>query len=342
MIFLIRKKERGTIMHNFKIGVLGVADHFIKRVLLPLKQSEIIDVYAIASRSAEKAKKAGEQWDIPVTYGSYEELLKDGEVDAVYIPLPNHVHVEWIKKCADAGKHIICEKPLTLNALEAKEAADYVKVKGVHIMEAFMYRFHPKWKRVKELVSHGEIGEVQAIHTLFSYNNQDPKNIRNIKEYGGGTLMDIGCYAISTARYIMGDEPKRVVGLNTYDENFGTDILSSGMMDFGTARCMFTCGTQIYAQQEVKILGTGGAITVTIPFNDCPDIPGKIIVATDVAVRTVEFDPVEQYRLEFEEFARSVHQNKLVPTPIEDAVSNMKVIDALFQSADEGKWIEIR
>lgn len=328
-------------MEPFRIGVLGVARHFVLRVLDPLLKSKKVQVYAIASRNVQKAKDAAEKWGFPVYYGSYEELLADEKVEAVYIPLPNHMHAEWIKKCADAGKHILCEKPLTLNAKEAEEVAEYANSKGVKLMEAFMYRFQPKWKRTKELVEHGEIGKILSIHTIFSYSNNDPENIRNIKDYGGGALMDIGCYAISTARYIMGREPERVVGLTHYDSRFETDILSSGMMDFGVARCMFTVGTQMFPQQEVTIFGTGGTITVTIPFNDFPDAKAKIIVQTDVGTRVVEFDPADQYQLEFEAFAEAIREGKEVPTPLQDAINNMKVIDALSESGKKGAWIEL-
>ncbi|MDD3839746.1 MAG: Gfo/Idh/MocA family oxidoreductase [Clostridia bacterium] len=328
-------------MEPFRIGVLGVADHFILRVLNPILKSDKVQVYAIASRNVQKAKAAAEKWGFPVFYGSYEELLADDKVEGVYIPLPNHMHAEWIKKCADAGKHVLCEKPLTLDSKQAEDVVKYVDSKGVKLMEAFMYRFHPKWKRAKELVEHGEIGKVLSIHTVFSYQNNDPKNIRNIKEYGGGALMDIGCYAISTARYITGKEPERVVGLNHYDPDFDTDILSSGMLDFGTVRCMFTVGTQMFPEQEVAIFGTGGSITVTIPFNDFPDVEAKIIVKTSIGTREVRFDPTDQYRLEFEGFAQAVREDKEVPTPPQDAINNMKVIDALLESGRKGTWVKL-
>ena len=328
-------------MKPFRIGVLGVAHNLILRVLNRLLKSNKVQVYAIASRDIKKAKDAAEKWGIPVYYGSYEELLADEEVEGVYIPLPNHMHAEWIKKCADAGKHILCEKPLTMDAKEAEEAVRYAESKGVKLMEAFMYRFHPKWKRAKELVEHGEIGKVLSIHTVFSYSNNDPRNIRNIKAYGGGALMDIGCYAISTARYIMGREPIRVIGLNNYDPDFETDILSSGILDFDVARCVFTVGTQMFPQQEVTIFGSGGTITVTIPFNDFPDVKAKIIVQTSVGTREIEFEPADQYQLEFEGFAQAIREGNELPIAPEDAINNMKVIDALLESGKKGIWIEL-
>lgn len=328
-------------MKPFRIGVLGVANHFIQRVVNPIQKSDKVEVYAIASRDVNKAHDAAKKWGIPVYYGSYEELLSDKNVEGVYIPLPNHMHAQWIKKCADAGKHILCEKPLTMNAKEAEEVVRYVESKGVKLMEAFMYKFHPKWKRVKELVEHREIGDILSIHTVFAIQVYDPNNIRNIKAYGGGGLMDVGCYAVSTARYITGKEPIRVIGLNTYDPNLDVDILSSGILDFGFERCVFTVGTQMFPQQEVKIFGNGGTITVTIPFNDFPDVKAKIIVQNSVGTREVEFDPVDQYKLEFEDFAQAIREGKEVPVPPIDAINNMKVIDALVESGKKGTWIEL-
>lgn len=326
---------------KMKIGILGVSGHFFLRCCLPLQQSDEIEVYAIASRSEEKAKKASQEWGIPVFYDSYDQLLEDKNIEAVYIPLPNHMHAEWIKKCADAGKHIICEKPLALDAEEASQVAEYVKQRNVKLMEAFMYKFHPKWNRAKEIVKIGEIGRVTAIHTIFTYNNKDSKNIRNIKAYGGGALYDIGCYAISTARYLLDEEPKKVIALAEEDQEFSTDILTSGILDFGTARCLFTVGTQISNQQEVTIYGTGGKITVTIPFNDFPDVKGRIIVETGVGRRDIEFDPVDQYRLEFEAFASAIKNGRVVPITPEESINNMRVMDAVRKSYETGKWIEV-
>ncbi|WP_105617520.1 Gfo/Idh/MocA family protein [Vallitalea okinawensis] len=326
---------------KMKIGVLGVSGHFFLRCCLPLQHSNQIEVYAIASRNKEKAKKASKEWNIPVFYDSYDQLLQDKKIEAVYIPLPNHMHAEWIKKCADAGKHIICEKPLALDADEAKVVAAYVKERNVKLMEAFMYRFHPKWNRAKEIVKTGGIGRVTAIHSIFTYNNKDSKNIRNIKAYGGGALYDIGCYAISTARYLLDEEPRKVIALAEEDQEFSTDVLTSGILDFGTARCLFTVGTQTSNQQEVTIYGTGGKITVTIPFNDFPDVKGNIIVETGLGKRKVEFDPVDQYRLEFEAFASAIKNDSNVPITPEESIKNIHVMDAVRESYETGKWIKL-
>lgn len=240
-----------------KLGVLGVSGHFEKRVILPLQKSTVIEVYAIASRSREKAESFAKKYEIPHWYSSYEELLKDKSIEMVYIPLPNHMHCEWIKKTADAGKHILCEKPLAMNSSEAKTCIQYAQSKNVSIMEAFMYRFHPQWKHALELIRTGEIGKIQSIHVFFGYNNTDPKNIRNIKENGGGALMDIGCYAVSTARFLLETEPVRVLSLVKRDQNFGTDILSSGILDFGMFVRYLQYRPRFFHVKELKCLGAG-------------------------------------------------------------------------------------
>jgi len=325
-------------MSRFKFGVLGVSRHFITRILPALAHSAEVEVFAVASRSQAKVENAATQYGIPHSYGSYEALLQDGEVDAVYIPLPNDSHLEWIKKAVDAGKPVLCEKPLTMNAADAKEALEYARSKNVPVMEAFMYRFHPQWRHVAEILRFEEIGKVRAIHTFFGYNNADPKNIRNIKANGGGALYDIGCYAISSARLIMGSEPRRVLAVMEQHPDFGTDILTQAILDFGTARALFTVATQVFPQQKVTIYGTAGMIEVGIPFNQPGDVPAKVTVQTSVATRVVELGPANQYRVLFEEFARAVREGTPLPLPLEDTVANMKVIDALFRSAESGQW----
>ena len=328
-------------MKPLNLGVLSVSGHFIKRVLLPLRDIDNVNIYAIASRDLDKAEKAAYEYAIPNVYGSYQDLLNDPEVDFVYIPLPNHLHLEWIKKSADAGKHILCEKPIAMNAKEASEAIAYAQSKGVKIMEAFMYRFHPQWIRAKELVQVGEIGGITAIQTFFSYNNPDPENIRNILEYGGGGIMDIGCYAISIPRYFLDREPVKVVSTVVYDSEFNTDKLTSAILDFGKAQATFTVATKTYPYQKVIIHGSSGNITVHIPFNTFPDVPASITVDTKIGIRNIEFPPTDHYGLQFQAFAEAVINDLPVPTDPEDAVSNMRVIDAVFRSAKNGAWENI-
>jgi len=325
-------------MEPVRWGVLGVATHFVLRVLMPLLKSEQVEVSAIASRSADRARQAAERWGIPRWYGSYEELLADKEIEAVFIPLPNHLHTEWIRKCADAGKHVLCEKPLALNAKEAAAAVAYAGKTGVLLMEAFMYRFHPQWRRARELVRIGEIGAVRAVHTYFCYDLKDPQNIRNRIDMGGGALMDIGCYAVSVPRFLFGREPERVLGVVERDPQFKTDIFSSAILDFGSGRSLFSVSTQAFAYQRVEVHGTGGHLRIEVPFNMYPDVPPRLTVVTAVGERVVELPTADQYGLEFEAFSRALRQGQPAPTPPQDAVDNQKVLDALFRSAESGRW----
>ncbi len=319
-------------------GVLGVSGHFIKCVVLPARSSPQLQVRAIASRSADRAQQAAEAYHIARAYGSYEELLADDEIEAVYNPLPNHMHLEWSKKAADAGKHVLCEKPLCLSAAEVEEAIAYTQAKGVLLMEAFMYRFHPQWVRTRELVYTGAIGRPVAVQASFSYNNPDPANIRNIREAGGGGLYDIGCYAVSSARFLLGAEPQRAVALVQRDPASGTDRLSSGLLDFGGAQAEFTVGTQHAAHQHVTVFGTSGYITLPCPFTPPPDVPATIVVVTTIGRREVRFDPVDQYRLQFEAFSHAVRAGGAAPIAPADALANQRVLDALFASEHSGRW----
>lgn len=320
-------------------GILGVSGHFLLRVATPIKKSKLVSLRAIGSRSAEKARAAAEAHGIAAWYGSYEEVLQDEAVEAVFIPLPNHMHTEWIRKAADAGKHILCEKPLALDAADAADAIQYAKSKGVLVMEAFMYRFHPQWVRVAEIVRCGEIGKVHAVHSFFSYMNKDPQNIRNQLEAGGGALLDIGCYTVSVPRLVMGREPVRVVSLVARDPGFGTDILSSGILDFGdNSRALFTVGTQTFPHQRVDVYGSNGTITVYVPFNMYPDVPAKVTVRTGVGTRDILLGPEDQYGLMFDAFSRAIREGKPEPTDPADAINNQKVLDALFRSEKSGTW----
>ena len=325
-------------MKKMKFGVLGVSGHFLKRIVLPLQNSDKVKIHGIGSRNIKKAEKTAAEYKIPRAYGSYEEVLADGEIDAIFIPLPNHLHKEWIFRSIDAGKHVLCEKPIGMNAAETREIIKYSKNSGFIVMEAFMYRFHPKWHKAKSIVDNGYIGKVTQIHTVFSYNNQDPENIRNIKDIGGGALLDIGCYAISTARYIVGRAPDRVVSLVSEHPSFKTDMTTSAILDFGGTRALFTVSTATFPQQEVRIFGTEGSVTVTIPFNDISEIPGRILFENNETNRVIEVSPVNQYKLMFEKFADSVWKGEALPVPLGDSLENMKTIDAVFRSAESGNW----
>ncbi|AEF82196.1 Gfo/Idh/MocA family protein [Leadbettera azotonutricia] len=326
-------------MDKLRMGVLGCSGHYSLRVSTPLKSSLLIEPYAVASRDAAKAKKYAKTWGFEKSYGSYEDLLSDPNVDFVYIPLPNHLHLQYIKKAADAGKAILCEKPLCLNAKEAAQAASYCQKKKVPLMEAFMYRFHPQWIRAYEIARSGELGEVMGTGGVFSYDNKDPSNIRNIASAGGGALLDIGCYTVSSARYLMGAEPKKVVANALRDSAFKTDTYVSAILDFGNGKSStFTIGTQIFPYQRVTAYGTGGDLSIDVPFNMYGDVPGVVTVSQGVGTRVIQTEIADQYLLEFDSFAQALIEKTEVPTPIQDAINNMAVIDALFASASSGKW----
>ena len=328
-------------MNSLRWGVLSVSNHYKLRVHQQLVGSELTKVVAIASRDAEKAAQAAREFGFAKSYGSYEALLADPDIDAVYIPLPNHLHAEWIKKAADAGKHVLCEKPFAMDAAQAVDAARYAESKGVKVMEAFMYRFHPQWVRAKEIVLSGEIGKVLFVQTRFAFNNRDPRNIRNILETGGGAIYDIGCYACSSARFIIGKEPSRAISLTERDATFGTDILSSAILDFGDARAIFTVGTQSFPTQRVDVIGSAGSISIHIPFNMYSDVPAEMSVVTSIGPRTLSLGPAGQYRLMFDAFSTSVLEGREVPTPVSDAIGNMRAIDALFRSEKSGFWEKV-
>src|SRR5262245_39611191 len=254
-------------MPKVRWGVLSTANIGTQKVLPAMQRGQYCEIAAIASRDLAKAQAAAARLGIPKAYGSYEELLADPEIDAVYNPMPNHLHVPWSIKALEAGKHVLCEKPIALSSAQAQELVDAAKqYPALKVMEAFMYRHHPQWQRTKAIVSVGGIGSLRTIHSFFSYYNDDPTNIRNQSDIGGGGLMDIGCYNISLSRFIFGGEPQRVCGIVEYDPQLKTDRLASGMLDFGTGTATFTCSTQLANYQRVHIFGDKGRIEIEIPF----------------------------------------------------------------------------
>ena len=329
-------------MERLRMGVLGCSRHYALRVAIPLASSLLVEPYAVASRDAARARQFAEAWNFPVSYGSYEELLADPNVDFVYIPLPNHLHLEYIKKSADAGKPILCEKPLCLNLKEAAEAVKYCEKKKQPLMEAFMYRFHPQWVRATEVVRAGELGTVLATSGIFAYTNKDGENIRNKADCGGGALLDIGCYMASMSRLFMGGEPKRVAASLVRDPVFKTDTLSSAILDYGDGRTSaFTVSTQMFPCQRVTAVGTSGSLSVEVPVNMFADVPGKLTITTGIAKRVVETEIADQYLLMYEAFAQAIIGKGPVPTPVSDALANMAVLDAVFAAAASGKWEKV-
>ncbi len=326
-----------------RFGVLGVAGIATKKVIPAMKKGKRTEVLAIASRDFNRARQAAAQLDIPNAYGSYEELLADPAVDAVYNPLPNHLHVPWSIKAARAGKHVLCEKPIALTAAEAKHLIVAREDTGVKIGEAFMVRTHPQWLRAREIVRSGDIGELRAILSVFSYFNTDPKNIRNVPDYGGGGLMDIGCYPITMSRFLFEREPVRVMGLLDCDPAFDTDRLASALLDFAPGQAAFTCSTQLVPFQRMQILGTRGRIDIEIPYNIPPDQPSRIFIDSGAQLagrgaRIEEFPTIDQYTIQGDEFARAIQENAEVPVPLENALDNMRVIEAVFRSGRTGHW----
>jgi len=324
-------------MKPVRWGMLGVGRHLTNRIIPPLRESALVDIRGIASRSPEKARRISLECGAEA-YSPYEALLADGDVEAVFISLPNHLHLEWIKKAADAGKHILCEKPVTMTGEEAVEAFEYARGKGVRLMEAFMYRFHAQWREARELVRSGAIGDLRQVHTSFSYDNSDPDNIRNKLETGGGALYDIGCYALSVAQYIFDAGPDRILGLLDRDPVFGTDSLTSGIADFGGRHATFTVGTRTFPHQKVEIAGTGGMISISPPFNVPNDVPAVLIMETADGRQEIGCDPTDQYRLQFDAFSRCLREGGAIPVTPEDSIEIMHAIDALFSSERSGTW----
>ena len=333
---------RGGIMSDpLRFGVLGCAAIAVHKVIPAIHRSERCEVVAIASRDADRAAATATDLGIGRHHGSYDDLLADPDVEAVYIPLPNHLHAPWTRRAAEAGKHVLCEKPLALDTAEAAGMIEGCRRADVVLMEAFMYRVHPLWTRVHELVTDGTIGELQAIQAFFSYRNLDPENIRNIAAYGGGALMDIGCYPINVARWLFGAEPSDVVGSVRFDPTFGTDVLSSAVLDFGGRHATFTCSTQLEDDQRVHLIGSEGRLLVEIPFNIPPDRPTRIIraaggdppVAPGLDVITIP--PADPYAVQADAFAAAVRDGAPVPIPPEDAIGTLAVIERILDSASQ-------
>jgi predicted dehydrogenase len=327
-----------------KWGILSTASIAQRRVLPAMLQCELAEISAIASRSLDKAKEVAKTFSIPKAYGSYEELFADKEIDAIYNPLPNHLHVEWSIRAASRGKHVLVEKPVGLNVREARRLLEAREEYQVKIGEAFMVRTHPQWLRTAELVQSGRIGKPRSIFGYFSYFNDDPTNSRNMADDGGGALMDIGCYPIKTSRFVFAEEPTRVVASIERDPSFKTDRLTSAILEFPSGQSVFTVSTQMVYYQKMQFFGTTGRIDIEIPFNAPIDKPTRIFIddGKDLyagASAVLESFPISnQFTIQADLFSRAIRENTEVPNPLEDAICNMAVIDALFRSGQSGKW----
>jgi predicted dehydrogenase len=325
-------------MTELRWGILSTANIATEKVIPGIQKAARCEVVAIASRDAAQARRVADRLGIRRSHGSYEALLADPDIDAVYIPLPNHLHATWTMAAARAGKHVLCEKPLALTAADAQQMVDVCQAEGVRLMEALMYRLHPSWVAVRELVESGRIGRLVAVQSWFSYYNDDPNNIRNVRDYGGGALYDIGCYCVNLSRLLFEGEPSRVEGSVVRDAT-GTDVLTSGLLEFDRGVATFSCSTRTETDQRVHVYGTEGRISIGIPFNIPPDRPTEVFVTAggdppvDPATELLTFATADPYTVEAERFAAAVLDDLPTPVPPEDAVANMRVIERIFEAA---------
>lgn len=328
-------------MKKLRWGILSTSRFALNKIVPAMRHCQFAEVTAIASRDAARAADVAARNGIAKSYGSYQELLDDTEIDVIYNPMPNHLHVPWSIAALRAGKHVLCEKPIGLSSSEAAELLEEAKLHPrLKVMEAFMYRHHPQWRKARELVRDGAIGRLCTIQSFFSYVNLDPANIRNRHDIGGGGgLMDIGCYSISLSRFIFEAEPVAVMGIAEFDPSFKVDRIASAILDFGNGTSTFTCGTQVAPYQRVNIFGNEGRIEIEIPFNPPPDEPTRLWHQHKGGIEEIVFPICDQYTIQGDLFSEAILDDMPVPTPIEDAVANMKVIEAVFESARTGGWV---
>ena len=323
-------------------GILSTANIGCEKVIPAMHACTSSDVYAIASRNETQAKCYAEKLSIEHSYGSYEELLADPNIDAIYNPLPNHLHVPWTLKAIAAGKHVLCEKPIALNAAQAQQLnTALLEAPHIKVMEAFMYRFHPQWQKAKEIIDKGLIGSINHIDAHFSFFNADPENVRNQNGIGGGSLMDVGCYCVSAARYLLDQEPNKVSASMINDAVFNVDKHCTGMLDFGFATASFNSSMQSQAAQQVCIYGEQGMLKLASPFYQSASQTTQLILQQGDDTKTYEFAPCDQYARQIDAFANAIKHNQSTPTPLSDAIANMHVIDALLLSHHQKQWVEI-
>ena len=329
-----------------RFGVLGAAKIAIEKVIPAMQRGQHTKVVAIGSRDLGRARATADALGIARAYGSYDEVLADPDVDAVYIPLPNHLHVDWTIRAADAGKHVLCEKPIGLSEADAARLLPVRARTGVQMQEAFMVAAHPQWRLARELAQSGRLGDLRAMVGWFSYANMDPANIRNMAACGGGALLDIGCYFVMTSRFVFAREPQRVVATMERDPVFGVDRLTSMILDFGNATFTGTCGTQTAPFQRVHLAGSRGRLELEIPFNapagestwvSIEGVPGIMNGGRE----RLATEPCDQYTLQGDQFSDAVSRGHAAPYPLEESMANMRVIDALFRSADTGAWVSM-
>mgnify|MGYP003575280885 CR=1 FL=1 len=330
-------------MRKLRWGVLSTAKIGREKVIPALQKSAHNQVLAICSRDAQSARTVADGLGIERAYGTYEELLADPDVDAIYNPLPNHLHVDWSIKALQAGKHVLCEKPLGLNTADAQRLVDAANAHPqLKVMEAFMYRFHPQWQLAKQLVDEGRIGKLYAVHSHFSYNNREPNNIRNKADWGGGALLDIGCYSISLSRWLFNEEPTQVLGQITPLPGEEVDCLTSAIMEFSAGSASFTAATKVEPIQYAEAIGDEGSLYIERPFyNDSSELVQRVRITRSRVQEIIEVPDHNHYGAMGDAFALSIFNNSPVPTPLSDAINNMRVVDAIFNSAAERKWVSL-
>lgn len=329
-------------MRKVKWGVLSTSRFALEKIIPAMRDCQWAEIVAIASRDGEKAREVAARLGIPRAYGSYESLLADPEIEVIYNPLPNHLHVPLSIEALEAGKHVLCEKPIGLDAADAGRLLEAARRHPDRkVMEAFMYRLHPQWQRALAIVQEGRLGELRTIHSFFSYYNDDPGNVRNQEGIGGGGLLDIGCYCVSLSRFLFGAEPRRVLGLVENDPRFGVDRLASAILDFGDRTSTFTCATQLTPFQRVIVYGTIGRLEIEVPFNAVPERPARMLLVAGGREEEILLPICNQYTIQGDLFSRAVLENRPVPTPLEDALANMQALDAIFQSARREGWVSL-
>ncbi len=322
-------------------GVLSTANIAEQWLIPAIHQAENAELVAVASRDKHKAEDFAKRNAIPVAYGSYEALLNDPNIDAIYNPMPNHLHVPWSIRAIEAGKHVLCEKPLGIDLADAEKLVQVAQNSDRVVMEAFMYRFHPQWRKIKELIDSGVLGKIRHVQSSFCFFNRDANNVRNMPGIGGGGLLDIGSYCISVSRLAFGKVPRRVSGLLDIDSDFKVDVHASAILDFGDGMATFNCSMQSNSTQFVHIVGDHGRIFVDTPFHKREDKPCELVLYRNQDKETIVIGHHNHFVYEVEAFSKAIQEGKQAPTPLSDAIENMRVIDAVFKSAETGNWVEV-
>lgn len=329
-------------MKKIRWGILSTAKIAKEHLIPAMQASEFGEVVAVASRSMESAQAFATASNIPTAYGSYEDLINDPNIDAIYNPLPNHLHVPWSIKAIEAGKHVLVEKPISLDIADLAPLFACVKAHPqIKVMEAFMYRFHPQRAKIQAICNSPEFGPLHSIQSAFNYNNREADNIRHDASMGGGALMDIGCYNISFARMMFKEEPIRVVAKMQKMPGFEVDCITSAILDFPNGTSIFSCSTKSEHGQWAQIQGESGSLRISPPYNPTKDDESEIRFQHNDKVEVISIPPVDQYQLMVNAFARAILDDTPVPTPLSDAEANMKVIDAIVKSAKDRAWVEI-